>query len=193
MRAFYESDAEWSYSAGRIPAAEGVPRRLAFEIAEEETGMPLPERSTGKSAGSEKTVHHQVSRPKRRLSAPTRTVLLSILYIFWHFGNFFLIEMGRGTLFTISFVFMIIIYGITVVTRWYRTIPLIVLSVLIQNIGQLMLFPTLKNIMDGEMTHWLSLVYAGYHLISAPAMAALSFGLFTLIKKIILYFDENHK
>lgn len=162
-------------------------------------GISSQESQSGAENGAESSGSYRVSgRPggrsigtgsqKGSASAPAKTILLSLVYVFWHFGNFFLIEQSRGFAFFLSFLGMTLIYGMTVLTRWYRTIPLVVLSILIQNLGQLALWPAFKAINSYEVSHWTSLVYAGYHLIVALVMAmcaALLFMLFEQIGKLL--------
>lgn len=158
----------------------------------------LPEYEGGEmNSGADKhtgSLRRSSQRPvKSAVASQIKTLLLSVAYVFWHFGNFILIEDNKGGLFFISFVMMTFIYGKTVLTKWFKSIIMVAVSILIQNIGQLLLWPSFKNMCDGEVSHWTSLVYAGYHLIIALAMAACAVIMFALLERIGKLLDKKSR
>ncbi len=152
------------------PVLEGLP-------GGERDNTPLTDKRTG-------IARRDALRPKSKLPSHIKTLILSVAYVFWHFGNFMLLEDDKTSLFIFSFLLMTFIYGRTVLTKWFKTIVMVVISVLIQNVGLLCMFPVFKKMSLGEVSHWTSLVYGGYHLVAALVMAACAIIMFAVIERI---------
>ncbi len=153
-----------------IPDQEGLP-------GSGRDNTPLTDKNTG-------TARRGALRPKSKMPSNIKTLLLSVAYVFWHFGNFMLLEDDKGKLFFFSFFLMVFIYGKTVLTKWFKTIVMVVISVLVQNIGLLCMFPVFKKMSLGKVSHWDSMVYASYHLVAALVMAACAIILFAVLERI---------
>lgn len=154
------------------PAAQnGLP-------AAERENIPLTDKHTG-------AARRGALRPKsKKMPSNIKTLLLSVAYVFWHYGNFMLLEQDKRGLFLFSFLLMVFIYGRTVLTKWFKAIVMVVISVLLQNIGLLCMFPVFKKMSLGEVSHWNGLVYGAYHLVAAPVMAACAILLFAVLERI---------
>ena len=80
------------------PAAQnGLP-------AAERENIPLTDKHTG-------AARRGALRPKsKKMPSNIKTLLLSVAYVFWHYGNFMLLEQDKRGLFLFSFLLMVFIF-----------------------------------------------------------------------------------
>lgn len=97
-----------------------------------------------------------------RLSPQFKTLLFSILCIFWHFGNFFLLAKDYNEIFYCSIFALASIYGIKVWDQWFTKWGYVVMSIIVQLAGLFFCWQYYAGHTDEKLTHWFGLVYAGY-------------------------------
>ena len=110
-----------------------------------------------------------------RLSPQFKTLLFSILCIFWHFGNFFLLAKDHKELFYCSIFALASVYGIKVWDQWYTKWGYVVMSIIVQLIGLFFCWQYYAGHTDEKLTHWFGLVYAGYMFVIPVVTAGAAF------------------
>lgn len=112
---------------------------------------------------------------KLRLSCPAKTIFISFVFAMWTFMNFFVLAHELTFQFYFSFFTMAATYALLCLDHWFVRLRYIGVSLAIQQITLIAAWVFYINHVSEPVSHWMALMYAGYHLMLPGCMILTAF------------------